>query len=366
MKQGCSSSGQRWSRATARFSIPWQMGLLWARAQSCERRLNLGGGSGGDFGPLFPSAGGDGVTWQREAPLPGAGAVTGGRAGGTFAPAASLSSRKVSYTAELILRGSGGALLALFTRPPKPVGDGDGPAGGGWSHPAGSLRGPCGYPRRPGPALPCLRCGGARPQPGKGSCASSAQHQDPSAQGLLSAVSAPREALGGRHWSRMGSARALGTPSAPGLQRPAMLGEALRMPVRGMLVPALLGLGHSPEPGYGAGAVPVGLSWAPARLGPGCFPAELLSLMWESLRFSSWVQKEVQHRGGHGRHRRILWWGWCSPAPCLQPRAPALCPPFRCSCHRHLESHPCWDPWCCGRPAQQERTPGGGEVLGLG
>lgn len=62
----------------------------------------------------------------------------------TFPPAAaSLCSRNVSYTVGLNLRGSGGSLLALFTRPPKPVGDRDDPvqAGGvGWrlSQPEGA------------------------------------------------------------------------------------------------------------------------------------------------------------------------------------------------------------------------------------
>lgn len=50
----------------------------------------------------------------------------------TFLPAAaSLCSRNVSYTAALNLRGSGGSLLALFTRPPKPVGDRDEPVQAG-------------------------------------------------------------------------------------------------------------------------------------------------------------------------------------------------------------------------------------------
>lgn len=68
--------------------------------------------------------------------------------GSTFPPvAASLCSRNISYTVGLILRGSGGTLLALFTRPPKPVGDRDGPVQArevGWAdHPAwGGLWGP--------------------------------------------------------------------------------------------------------------------------------------------------------------------------------------------------------------------------------
>lgn len=92
--------------------------------QSWDSRLDFGGGGGGDFSPLLPSAS-DGSacrqtdSYRRTAPRAGAAGP-----GGTFPPlAASLPSRKVSYTAGLILRGSGGALLALFTRPQNPVGD---------------------------------------------------------------------------------------------------------------------------------------------------------------------------------------------------------------------------------------------------
>lgn len=149
-----------------------------APGQSWDKRLDFGGGGGGVFSPLFPSLVGDAGGCEQRGQLVGQGVAgrSGAWPGSTFPPVAlSLCSRNVSYTVGLILRGGGGALLALFTRPPKPVGDRAWPAWAeaGWAeHPAwgagGTLAQPVGHDRVPGAARTSSPARRSPAAPGRG------------------------------------------------------------------------------------------------------------------------------------------------------------------------------------------------------
>lgn len=132
------------------------------------------------------------------------------------AAAASLCSRNVSYTARLNLRGSGGSLLALLTRPPKPVGDRDEPeqAGAvGWrlsqprvaSDPSESP-GLSGSALLPTETWQCRAEGTEVPwdvsparSRGLAPTRNSSWHQDPVAQSPGSMAAPPQGVFSGRH-----------------------------------------------------------------------------------------------------------------------------------------------------------------------
>lgn len=205
---------------------------------------------------------------------------------GTFPrPGLSLGSRKVSYTVGLIFLGSGGARLALFTRPPKPVGEPSTPVGDRASEPP---------PPHPSCSLPCLllRCGtgpSAGPARGQGKARGSLLPGEGHGQRL-------RPGLGGTGDGE----RHRGPFCKPGGHVPGDMAPISLAGCSAWQVPAW-GCPRERHGGHGclvhgaaraipaAQAVPVALG---SQLGRGCLPSALpgpLSLTFrDCLRLSSW------------------------------------------------------------------------------